>query len=209
MRKRNNKLIYLIGGLLLLIVLILGILVITNKDNNNLNNDNKNTIIKEDTKNNLKDIYKDFIDNKKYLDDIEEESTTNGVSYAYYDLDKDGTEELIIYLVDESGDFGTNLFYTYQDNEIKYIDKIYHYGNLNYNEEERSIVYTEVRPSLVYGSSYGFYKLDSNKFVLNKSLSTVIEDNNSKYYIDDIEITEEEYNMYFENNINFDYTNIQ
>ena len=39
---------------------------------------------------------------------------------------------------------------------IKFIDKFYHFGTLSYNKSESSIVYTQVRPSLTYGYSYGF-----------------------------------------------------
>lgn len=150
--------------------------------------------------------YQNFIDKQKYLNDYDNEYTK--VSYTLYDLDKNGIDELIIYLNNDT-DFGTNLIYTYSDNKIVFIDKIYHFGNLNYNESEKLIVYTDIRPSLAYGSAYGFYKLENNQIVLNKMLSVEINDNISKYYIfedkdNKVQISEDEFNKYFNDNIVLD-----
>lgn len=152
-------------------------------------------------------LYQDFISDKKYFSDFGE-AEYSSISYTIYDLNKDGVLELIIYL-SENDDFGTNLFYTYSNDKIVFIDKVYHFGNLVYNESENSIVYTNVRPSLSYGSAYGFYKLNGNKFESNKTLVNEIENGVSKYFMyrdtdDKKEIPESEYNKYFDNNFIID-----
>ncbi len=152
-------------------------------------------------------LYQDFISDRKYFSDFGE-AEYNSISYTIYDLNKDGVLELIVYL-SENGDFGTNLFYTYFNDKIVFIDKVYHFGNLVYNESENSIVYTNVRPSLSYGSAYGFYKLNGNKFESNKTLVNEIENGVSKYFMyrdtdDKKEISESEYNKFFDNNFIID-----
>jgi len=151
---------------------------------------------------NVFEIYNKFISDKEYLNDYDRGEYSN-VSYILYDLDKNGVDELIVYL-SEGTEFGTNLVYTY-DGGIILVGDIYNYGNLNYNESEKSIVYTDVRPSLVYGAIYGFYKFENNQLVLTKTLGVEIDNGVSNYYIYDddekIEISKDVYDDYFDNNV--------
>jgi hypothetical protein len=155
-----------------------------------------------DNKINVSEIYDRFISDKKFLNNYDRGEYSN-VSYVLYDLDKNGVDELIVYL-SEGTEFGTNLIYTY-DGEIIFVGDIYNYGNLAYNESERSIVYTDVRPSLVYGAIYGFYKFENNQLVLTKTLGVEIDSGVSNYYSYDddekIEISKDVYDDYFDNNV--------
>lgn len=155
-----------------------------------------------DNKINVSEIYDRFISDKKFLNNYDRGEYSN-VSYVLYDLDKNGVDELIVYL-SEGTEFGTNLIYTY-DGEIIFVGDIYNYGNLAYNESERSIVYTDVRPSLVYGANYGFYKFENNQLVLTKTLGVEIDNGVSNYYSYDddekIEISKDVYDDYFDNNV--------
>lgn len=217
---KDNKSKNIIIGFLLGIVVILLILTglfATGTISFNINDSNSN--IQSDD-NNLKneqnqekeplfseDFYSEFLRTKGYKKDFTNNETLNDVKYTYYDFDNNGIEELIIYISDES-DFGTNLFYTYEDNQIKFIDKIYHFGNLSYDKKDGSIVYTAVKPSLAYGYSYVFYKLNNNKFELIKSATVSISNNIETYFINDKEITKDEYDKYFENIVSFEYINL-
>ena len=221
MKKGESK--NIIIALLVVIIIILGGLVVLfatntisfNSNEINVNNTQENgefneNDLKDDREENNKvtsaDIYGNFLNKKEYLNNFSEDEhgVVSGVSYTYYDLDNDGIEELIVYISD-GYDFGTHLFYTYVENEIKFIDKIYHFGNLTYNKGDASIVYTITRPSAAYGYSYGFYKLNNNKFELLKSVGVSIENGNEKYFIDDKIISKDEYEKYFDNKINFDF----
>ena len=213
-KKNKNKLMIglLIGIIIMLLIFIYLFATNTitlNSKNNNTNKTQENSenldINEENTQNSNADIYTNFLNSKEYLKEVSEadNGAVNDVKYAYYNLNNDGIEELIIYLPDDN--FGTHLFYTYNNNEIKLISKIYHYGNLVYNPKESAIVYTEVRPSQAYGYAYGFYKLNNNKFDLIKTVGVEIEDEKETYFVDNQTITKEEYDKYFENNINFDY----
>lgn len=167
------------------------------------NNVKKDNIQQNDDIDDISNLYDSFFYDKLYLNDFDKEEYNNS-NYILYDLDKNGVDELIIYLSDGT-EFGTSLIYTYDDKVI-FVDKIYHYGNLAYNETEESIVYTDVRPSLTYGSAYGFYQLVDNKLVFNKTLSIEIEDGVSSYFMyedenDKVEISKETFDKYFDNNI--------
>ena len=173
-------------------------------------NKNKDDII-DSTKNEEEvfdiNVYNDFILNKEYLNDLgsDLDYSDKNFSYSYFDLNKDGVQELVLYFTDDT-DFTTNLFYTYDNSKIVFIDKVYHYGNITYNDDMNSIVYTDVRPSMSYGYAYGVYQLVDNKFILNKTLVVEINNGISKYYIsnndsENTEITLEEYNKYFDKNV--------
>lgn len=209
--------------LLLIIIVVLASLVAllaTNKISFNSNNadGNKYQENKEFNNNEIKDdeeeineetsaeIYSKFLNTKEYLNNfsLDEHGAVTGTSYAYYDLNNDGIEELIVYISD-GYEFGTSLFYTYVGNEIKFIDKFYHFGNITYNKDDATIVYTPTRSSAVYGNSYVIYKLHNNKFELVKTVRVSIENGNEKYYIDDKIISKNEYENHFKNNIIFDF----
>ena len=207
--KKNSTLISIIISIILALIIVVFLLKTniitlnhneTNKESPPQNNNEKTT-----EKDNS--IYKEFINSKDYLKEMSEAENINSTKYAYYDLDKDGKDELIIYTTDGS-DFETNYFYTQDQNEVKFISKIYHYGNLTYSTKDSAIIYTETRPSLAYGYAYGFYKLNNNKFELIKSIGVNIENGEETYFLDDKTITKEEYNKILENYINFDYTQL-
>lgn len=224
MKNAKNKNIIALSAVIIIIVGTLIFLFATGTINFNsnvadTNKDQKNANINEsDLGNNNKenngitttDMYETFLNAKEYLNNFSEDEHGGGVmnvSYAYYDLNNDGVEELIVHISD-GYDFGTHLFYTYVENKIKFIDKIYHFGDITYNKNEASIVYTYIRPSLVYGGTYGFYKLNNNKFELVKSVGVSIENGNEEYFVDDKTISKDEYNTYFDNNINFDFNEL-
>ena len=221
---KNDKSKNIIIGLLVVIIIILGTLVAlfatgtinfnSNKANDNNEQENENITnneLDEDNKDqetiNSDNIYRNFLNTKEYLNNFSENehgAIESKVSYTYYDLDNNGIEELIVNISD-GYDFSTKLFYTYENDKIKFIDKFYHFGTLSYNKSENSIVYTQVKPSLAYGYSYGFYKLNNNKFELLKSVGLNINDGKETYFVNDNTISKDEYDKYFNNNIDFDF----
>ena len=217
MKNGNNK-----NGIILLLIAIIVILValvilfatdtiVFNHNDNDLINtqENDNDLNGEDVETVGSDVYSDFLSSKGYLQNFSESEhgAVSETSYAYYDLDNNGTLELIVYIAD-GYEFGTNLFYTYVENEVKFIDKIYHFGNLTYNQTDKSIVYTSTRPSTSYGWSYEFYVLNNNKFELVRTVGLKVEDNNETYFDGDEIITKDEYDNYSNNNISFDYNKL-
>ena len=162
---------------------------------------------------NYKEIYGEFISEKKYLKNFQGE--INGKSYfANYDLDSDSVPELIITLKDGSGDFETNLIYRIKDEEVKYVGKAYHYGELVYDLDELAIVYSSERPSLAYGYVYQYYVLKDGRLKNKMNLITEITDGNYKYYISygndsKKELTKDELSKYMINLSGFTYEEIK
>ena len=157
-------------------------------------------------------LYQKFIDNEYYLNDynLDNNMITN-ISYGYFDIDDDNKEELIVVIKDDT-EFETSLFYQINKNKVKFIDKVYHYGELKYNRKDSAIVYTLTRPSMNYGFVIEYHKYDNNKFINIKNLIVEIDNDNYKYYIEEDntkkEISESIYQEYINDNVSFSFKNI-
>lgn len=210
MKKRNQAVLYWFIGAIVVLALVLGFLLATGKLDFALQKGNTASEPQSLSSATVSDAYQAFVRDKQYenqLDDSDRD-TVNAAQYTTYDLDKNGVEELVIYLSNDT-DFGKVLFYTYDGNAVTFIDKISCFGNLTYYAQEKSIVYTDVRPSAAYGAAYGFYRLENGALVLNKTLVEEIDNGESRYFVaeragDQTEITEAEYHGYFDDNIRFE-----
>lgn len=204
-------LVVVIIALVALVILFATNIIKLNNKNNNIDKmleENINKDINELTSN---DIYDNFLKQKTYLENF---TVMNGllvekINYAYYDLDNNGIKELIVYISDDPdypfSEFGTSLIYTYVNNEVTFIEEIYHFGNILYNIDDNTISYTATRTSVVSGNSYGYYKLNNNMFELVKEIKVVFENGEPIYY--DI-ATNEKYDRSIENNIKFNFNEL-
>ena len=189
--KRNIILV----GIIIIIVLVGGWYLLTHKSIN------------------YEEIYKVFIKDKKYLNNYDKE--VNGkVYYAYYDIDVDKVPELIITLKDGKTDFETNLIYRIKDEKVSYVGKAYHYGDLVYDIDAKSIIYSSERHSLIYGYVYQYYEIKDGRLKNTINLITEINGNEYKYYINTNvenkkEITKEEVSKYMTNITGLTYTEIK
>lgn len=185
-----------------------------------------------DTNSEVIRAYKKYILEQKYLNDYKEyfqelgsnTNTIQDVGYCVFDINQDGTPELIIDCVDNDFDkaWKINAIYTYNESSksVIKVELIYNYGGIRYEKNEKEIVYSELRPNSVT-ASYGFYKLNHNDLVLSKSVGhdrgsyniydgTYEYDNHMVWNANGqkTDITEEQERAYFNNVINFSYQDI-
>lgn len=202
-----------------------------NKTNNNLGiTNNQAGCLSINSNSNAINAYKKYVVDKKYTEDYQnyfKEAGTNNpsiydVGYCIYDINKDNTPELIInaYQDGASKEWLVTIIYTFDGIAAKKIESIYNYSGIRYNPSTAEIVYTELRPTMVI-SSYGFYKLVNDRFILSKSVGhdrgyynvyTGEYEYNKFYYSDSNtnlkEITESEEKSYFDNIVSFSYQDI-
>lgn len=172
--------------------------------------------------------YKKYITSKQYIEDYKKyyqesqisDKQLNNVGYCIFDLNKDGIPELIISSQLEIA-WNVDTIYTYNTSNktVEKIDMIYNYGGIRYEKNEKEIVYSEIRPNIITGSS-GFYKLQNNKLVLEKVVwhDRGYDDSTTNQYVDnagvryangkEIKITEEQERAYYNNVIYFSYQDI-
>ena len=185
-----------------------------------------------DTNSEVIKAYKKYILDQKYLNDYKEYlqelssdgNTLKNVGYCIFDINQDGTPELIIDCV--VGDFDeawkTDAIYTYNvsSKSVIKVKIIYNYGGIRYEKNEKEIAYSEVKPNSVT-AGYGFYKLNNNDLVLSKTVGhdrgsynvydgTYEYDNHMVWNANGqkTDITEEQERAYFNNVINFSYQDI-
>ncbi|MBR7041989.1 MAG: hypothetical protein IKI04_00650, partial [Bacilli bacterium] len=90
----------------------------------------------------------------------------------------------------------------------------YHYGDLVYDIDAKSIIYSSERPSLIYGYVYQYYEIKDGRLKNTINLITEINGNEYKYYINTNvenkkEITKEEVSKYMTNITGLTYTEIK
>ena len=172
--------------------------------------------------------YKQYIIDKKYINDYQnyftdagvEVSRLRNVGYSIVDINQDGIYELIlIAYTEEDMGWPTNVIYTYQNGSVSLVDVIYNYGGIRYDSGTNEVVYSSVRPTMVTGG-YGFYQLVGNRLRLVKSVghdrgyfdvyTGEYQYDKHFYYSNGVEteITEEEENSYFDNVVGFSYQDI-
>ena len=151
---------------------------------------------------NIDEIYKNFIIEEGYKEN-KDEYFENITYYAILDINKDGISELFIQ--DEgNGGFYNTLLYTYDNSskQIKYIDSLYSYGMIRYDNENNEIVYASFNPFKDAGANE-FYRFENNEIVWYKTVGYKGE-NYTNYFVNTKEngeksITKEESSSYYNN----------
>ena len=151
---------------------------------------------------NIDEIYKNFIIEEGYKEN-KDEYFENITYYAILDINKDGISELFIQ--DEgNGGFYNTLLYTYDNSskQIKYIDSLYSYGMIRYDNENNEIVYASFNPFKDAGANE-FYRFENNEIVWYKTVGYKGE-NYTDYFVKTKEngeksITKEESSSYYNN----------
>ena len=196
--------------------------------NNRVQNGVVGSLSIDEDSSNIK-AYKQYIIDKKYINDYQDYFTDSGVEvsrlrnvgYSIVDINQDGVYELIlIAYTEEDMGWPTNIIYTYQNGSVSLVDVIYNYGGIRYDSGTNEVVYSSVRPTMVTGG-YGFYRLVGNRLSLVKSVGhdrgyfdvyTGEYQYDKHFYFDSngvkTEITEEEENSYFDNVVGFSYYDI-
>jgi hypothetical protein len=207
--------------ILLIVLLGIGGYYYINKTNtnNNENKENNNqtseTITEEQKEENVEEIYKEIINEyKNAKEEFEQDDTlsleekyplvsetlithiirykeTTQLSYTYYDIDNNGTKELILGLKEDDNTLMPAAIYTHNDNEVKkiyYLDTIER-GNLEIYDN--GILYSTGAGSATT-HYYRFYKIASDGISL-ETLENIkeeyITDTEVKYYEGDTENT--------------------
>ncbi len=207
--------------ILLIVLLGIGGYYYINKTNtnNNENKENNNqtseTITEEQKEENVEEIYKEIINEyKNAKEEYEQDDTlsleekyplvsetlithiirykeTTQLSYTYYDIDNNGTKELILGLKEDDNTLMPAAIYTHNDNEVKkiyYLDTIER-GNLEIYDN--GILYSTGAGSATT-HYYRFYKIASDGISL-ETLENIkeeyITDTEVKYYEGDTENT--------------------
>ncbi len=187
-----------------------------NNNKNEVNNNQTNEKTAEETKEeNVEEIYKEIINNyKSAKEEYEKDDTisleekyplvsetlithiirykeTSQLAYTYYDIDNNGTKELILGLKEDNNKLLPTAIYTHNNNEVKkiyYLDTIER-GNLEIYDN--GILYSTGAGSATT-HYYRFYKIASDGISL-ETLENIkeeyITDTEVKYYEGDTEKT--------------------
>ncbi|MBR3591302.1 MAG: hypothetical protein IKK65_02970 [Clostridia bacterium] len=160
------------------------------------------------------DLLKDFISSKAYL---EYTSSYNGeceLSYAIFDINNDGTNELLIN-ADEGTGFNNSWLFAIDNNKITLVKEHYGFGTFRYSQAQDAIILPpEFRP-FIGASYYEFCTLTQNKLDIKFVIGADPDDQSpqrEKYYYKTSDtkkdITSDEFMAYFNDTVSFEWTKI-
>lgn len=148
--------------------------------------------------------WQEFLQSGKYKSYLKEGNTST-LKYAEYDLNQDGSPELLMEADDGASFYYTWLF-TMKNNKPSLVYESYGYGEYRYSPEQNAVLVSpETKP--FSGTGYNsFYQLKGSKFQLKFTIS---EDQGEIYYSDEAEnsrsITETERKKYFKDVVTFEW----
>lgn len=149
---------------------------------------------------NIISAYETFIRNKSYQPNMAE-GQNEVKHYCIYDINQDGTEELLLMSEDDIDMAWKNtMVYTYTSGKVTFVQNINSYGEIRYQKENKEILFTNTKP-FAYVNAYSFYQLVGTELKWTKTVGLVDE---GLYMIfeegkEDREITAEESRSYYEN----------
>lgn len=154
--------------------------------------------------NDAEDLYDDLIHNQEYLRYLNTRDdlipwTSKPSSYCYFDIDQNGTPELLLQRA-EAG-FSRLLIFSYDmsNDTPVFAGELYMYGTPSYSAQYHALVCTYPRPNRYY-TCQEFYTLENNKTYPLMQVGWSAERSESEYYVSvdnsESDLTQAEYNQY-------------
>ena len=118
--------------------------------------------------------YEAFIRNKEYVSDKQEYQEKDPDKYCIFDINQDGTEELLLMSTDYDFDeaWKHTMIYTYISGKVTLVENISSYGEIRYQKDNKEIVHINFRP-FKDANAYGFFKLEGDHFICTKVVGLV------------------------------------
>lgn len=114
--------------------------------------------------------YDDLLESGGY-NEYTSEWMTSPETYSVLDINQDHIPELMVHSADDGTGWSSTLLFAYDSKtqQIKMIQNIYHYMDIRYSEEYKAIVYSDIKPTLMYGGD-GFFTIDGMKLTQSFSV---------------------------------------